>query len=99
MYLPQPAPYFRRSFTVTQKVLSAPLRISELNDLTTSQPTRAALYIAGVGLYELWLNGASATDTVINTVWTRFDKVVQYRLFDLIDTVMVRISFAVIFAL
>lgn len=46
--------------------------------------------MAGLGLYELWLNGAPATDTVINMVWTRFDSVTQYRMFDLTSSLAVR---------
>ncbi|MBC8543051.1 family 78 glycoside hydrolase catalytic domain [Bianquea renquensis] len=46
-------------------------------------PVREArLYICGLGYFEAYLNGVAVSDDMLCTAYTRFDKTVLYRVFD-----------------
>jgi alpha-L-rhamnosidase len=49
---------------------------------TPTQPVRARLYIAGVGLYEAWINGQRVSDEIFAPGWTDYAKRIQYRTYD-----------------
>ena len=44
--------------------------------------TQARLYITGLGYYEAYLNGKKVGDHVLDPGWTKFDKQIQYSVFD-----------------
>jgi len=46
---------------------------------------RARLYAAGLGYYELRINGRAVSDHVLDPAWTRFDRRVYYTCHDLTD--------------
>ncbi len=43
---------------------------------------KARLYISGLGLYELYVNGTLPDDTVLNPAHTQYDDTVHYRVYD-----------------
>jgi len=45
----------------------------------------ARLYISGLGLYELYVNGRLPDDTVLNPAHTQYDDTVHYRVYDVTD--------------
>jgi len=50
-----------------------------------SRPLRARAYIAGLGYYELRLNGRKIGDQVLDPGWTTYDKRVLYAAYDVTD--------------
>lgn len=46
------------------------------------QPTRARAYVAGIGYYELRINGQKVGDHVLDPGWTTFEKRVLYSTYD-----------------
>ncbi|MBR5011129.1 MAG: alpha-L-rhamnosidase N-terminal domain-containing protein [Clostridia bacterium] len=46
---------------------------------------KARLYISGLGLYELYVNGNLPDDTVLNPAHTQYDDTVHYRAYDVTD--------------
>ena len=60
----QPAPYFRRKFSVNKPVRSA------------------RIYVAVAGLYQLHFNGKRLGDTMLDPVYTRFDRRNMYVTYD-----------------
>lgn len=50
---------------------------------TTKQPKRATAYIAGLGLYELYINGAKIGDQVLAPAASDYDKRVYYNTLDI----------------
>ncbi|MBQ7364775.1 MAG: family 78 glycoside hydrolase catalytic domain [Clostridia bacterium] len=51
--------------------------------LLRSTLASARLYLSGLGLYEVKINGAFADDTVLNPAHTQYEDTVHYRVFDL----------------
>ena len=49
------------------------------------RPIRARAYVAGVGYYELRVNGHKAGDHVLDPAWTTYDKRVLYTVYDITD--------------
>lgn len=47
-----------------------------------TKPTRARVYIAGLGYYELRINGSKVGDSVLDPGWTTYDQRVLYRTYD-----------------
>lgn len=45
----------------------------------------ARIYISGLGLYELYVNGNLPDDTVLNPAHTQYDDTVHYRVYDVTD--------------
>ena len=48
---------------------------------------RATLYATGLGLFDLYLNGARVTEDYFNPGWTDYSKRVHYRAYDVTDRV------------
>ena len=46
---------------------------------------KARLYISGIGLYELYVNGELPDDTVLNPAHTQYDNTVHYRVYDVTE--------------
>jgi alpha-L-rhamnosidase len=69
---PQPCPYVRRSFELTQPV------------------TSGRVYVSGLGVYELELNGRRVGDHVLAPGWTTYDHHLRYDSFDV--TPMLRVG-------
>ena len=46
---------------------------------------RANIYISGLGLYELYVNGKLPEDTVLNPAHTQYEDTVHYRAYDVTD--------------
>ena len=59
-----------------------PLPIFRKNFRVTGPVKSAIVVIAGLGEYELHLNGDTVTDTVLNPGWTNYRKTVLYNTFD-----------------
>ena len=52
-------------------------------DFRVTGPVKSAIvFVSGLGQYELHLNGASVTGTVLNPGWTNYRKTVLYNTFD-----------------
>jgi alpha-L-rhamnosidase len=51
----------------------------------TKPPTRAVLYICGLGQYELHLNGNKVGNTLLDPGWTDYRKTCLYQAYDLTD--------------
>ncbi|MBQ9428165.1 MAG: family 78 glycoside hydrolase catalytic domain [Clostridia bacterium] len=49
----------------------------------------AKLYISGLGLYDLYVNGRSPDDTVLNPAHTQYEDTVHYRAYDVTDLLTV----------
>ena len=50
-----------------------------------SKPVRARAYVAGVGYYELRINGRKVGDHLLDSPYTRYDKRVLYSVYDVTD--------------
>lgn len=50
-----------------------------------SRPVRARAYIAGLGYYELRINGRKVGDRVLDPAWTTYDKRVLYSVYDITE--------------
>ena len=50
-----------------------------------SRPERARAYIAGLGYYELRINGHKVGDRVLDPAWTTYDKRVLYSVYDITE--------------
>lgn len=48
----------------------------------TKEVVKARLYISGLGLYELYVNGTLPDDSVLNPAHTQYDDTVHYRVYD-----------------
>ncbi|MEZ0325253.1 MAG: family 78 glycoside hydrolase catalytic domain [Fimbriimonas sp.] len=64
LYADDPAPIFRKEFSVRKPV------------------ARARLAISGLGYYEASLNGMRVGDHVLDPGWTRFEKRVEYQVYE-----------------
>jgi hypothetical protein len=45
----------------------------------------ARIYISGLGLYELYVNGKMPDDTVLNPAHTQYEDTVHYRVYDVTE--------------
>ncbi len=43
------------------------------------------IYITGLGLYKLWINGKVVGNDLLTPGWTRFSTRVQYQIYDITD--------------
>jgi alpha-L-rhamnosidase len=50
-----------------------------------ARPVRARAYVAGVGYYELRVNGRKVGDHVLDPAWTTYDKRVLYTVYDITE--------------
>jgi len=50
-----------------------------------ARPVRARAYVAGLGYYELRINGHKVGDRVLDPAWTTYDKRVLYTVYDITD--------------
>lgn len=50
-----------------------------------SRPVRARAYVAGLGYYELRINGRKVGDHVLDPAWTTYDKRVLYAVYDITE--------------
>jgi alpha-L-rhamnosidase len=49
------------------------------------RPVRARVYVAGLGYYELRINGRKVGDHVLDPAWTTYDKRVLYTVYDITE--------------
>ncbi len=74
----KPAPVKEENFyaadpmPVFKKVFEVPKKIKQ-----------ARLYITGLGYYEAWLNGKKVGDHVLDPGWTKYDRQIQYTVYDI----------------
>ncbi len=65
---------------LTSNDLGAPMFRKEFN--VSKTVSKARMYICGLGLFELKINGALPDDTVLNPVNSQYEQTVCYRVFD-----------------
>ena len=46
---------------------------------------KARVYVTGLGMYELWMNGKRAGKDVFTPGWTQYEKRIQYQVYDVAD--------------
>jgi alpha-L-rhamnosidase len=57
-------------------------------DFSISKPvTQAIVFVAGLGQYELHVNGMPVTDTVLNPGWTNYQKTILYNSWNVTDLI------------
>lgn len=75
----------RVSFSSSDR--SAPLLRKQFTVDNTKKVSKARAYIAGLGLYELKINGSNPADSVLNPANTDYDDTVLYNVYDVTDLI------------
>jgi alpha-L-rhamnosidase len=65
-----------------RSTLPPPLPVFRRDFSLRGPVTSALLFVSGLGQYEVRLNGAAVTDTVLNPGWTNYRKTVPYDTYD-----------------
>lgn len=73
---------------VTEKKTRLAARYFRKEFETPQKPVKATLYLSGLGLYKLYVNGEKIGDQELSPTPTDYDKAVKYNTFDVTDNIV-----------